>query len=256
MPEKKVFHCFPIDPQSGVHWCLCVPEDGNEEGFTLSAGENITHVLCAVKKVFETIFGTDIVNAKGSLMIFYHNNNPVTYRSAKIICLSATSTYYMQYIFQFSHELCHFMVPNEVCDSFRWFEESLCQLMPIYVFQKLREQESTTPFWELSNLYATIDDYILKSFHPYTYPETTFTAFFNRVLPEMQSFCYHREYNDAVAAQIKSIFFDNPSLWHIVLNLHLLKDGMPVDDALQTVCHAARIQDETRDRLIACFHEQ
>ena len=55
------------------------------------------------------------------------------------VFLSASDTYWSQYVFQFSHQLCHFLTHF---DSFKkhkhkWFEESLCELASLHVLRSL-----------------------------------------------------------------------------------------------------------------------
>ena len=53
--------------------------------------------------------------------------------------LSARDTYWSQYVFQFSHELCHILVNFDRVRGHRhkWFEESLCELASLFVLHRL-----------------------------------------------------------------------------------------------------------------------
>lgn len=55
------------------------------------------------------------------------------------IFLSTGDRYWSQYVFQFSHELCHVLTGYERYREHRhkWFEESLCELASLYVLHRL-----------------------------------------------------------------------------------------------------------------------
>ena len=55
------------------------------------------------------------------------------------IFLSATDTYWSQYVYQFSHELCHILTHFDSYKKHKhkWFEESLCELASLHVLRSL-----------------------------------------------------------------------------------------------------------------------
>ena len=55
------------------------------------------------------------------------------------IRISARDTYWCQYVYQFSHELCHVMTnfDRHKEHKHKWFEESLCELASLFVLHRL-----------------------------------------------------------------------------------------------------------------------
>ena len=57
------------------------------------------------------------------------------------IWISARDTYWCQYAYQFSHELCHILVNFDQVRRHRhkWFEESICELSALFALHRLSE---------------------------------------------------------------------------------------------------------------------
>lgn len=56
----------------------------------------------------------------------YSNSNyPMTIRKRSTIYVNCVLFYAPQFIYQFTHELCHWMIPKDVATNLRWFEETL-----------------------------------------------------------------------------------------------------------------------------------
>ena len=71
----------------------------------------------------------------------WNRDNPFTVYDKRPyqVFLSARDTYWSQYVYQFSHELCHILT---LFDSYKkhkhkWFEESLCELASLHVLRSL-----------------------------------------------------------------------------------------------------------------------
>ena len=62
-----------------------------------------------------------------------HDNRPYEIR------LNARDRYWCQYVYQFSHELCHVMVgfDHYKVHRHKWFEETLCELASLFVLYRL-----------------------------------------------------------------------------------------------------------------------
>lgn len=63
------------------------------------------------------------------------------------IYLSARDSYWSQYVYQFSHELCHILTNFDRARQHRhkWFEESLCELSSLFVLHRLAETWAESP---------------------------------------------------------------------------------------------------------------
>ena len=68
-------------------------------------------------------------------------------RRPYIMYLSARDSYWSQYVYQFSRELCHILTNFDRAGQHRhkWFEESLCELSSLFVLRRLAENWAESP---------------------------------------------------------------------------------------------------------------
>ncbi len=135
------------------------------------------------------------------------------------IRLSARDRYWCQYVYQFSHELCHVMTRFDRYRNHRhkWFEETVCQLASLFVLHRLAALWDRTPPPEIIGA---------KTFAPNhrTYAEdiqAKWRAPLNGPLPEwlsaniatLETDPYRRELNGVVAIALLGRFNEDPLLW-------------------------------------------
>lgn len=140
---------YRLSCEPGICWNLFTEEAAD---LSDNNGHAISRVLSQVRQVFVNTFGQETVNSHPLLAVLPSRDGPVTYRKHAIIFLSATGAYYNQFIYQFSHELCHFMIDSEVCAPFRWFEETLCEAMSWYVLDQVYLMRDSSPLSEMECL--------------------------------------------------------------------------------------------------------
>lgn len=233
---------------TNVNWFLFA---NKHCGFAYNLGRNIAHVLAQVRHEFKEIFGEELLAAHPTLSVIHTTDSPSTFRSQNIIFLSSNSEFYLQHIYQFAHELCHFMVPTEVCKSFRWFEETLCEAMSWYVLQKINDRRETSSCSELTSLYPTIDQYIRNSMNTRQNLNGVPVAEFIAANQEhFISNCYDRAANSAVAYEIYPLLLSNSELWRIVPLLHKAKDCKTFGENISTLTELADISSDTKTRLL------
>lgn len=63
---------------------------------------------------------------------------PVTYRERQEIYVKCPESDPYRFAFQFTHELCHYLIPGEVAKHLRWLEESIAVLASRYFFLMLK----------------------------------------------------------------------------------------------------------------------
>lgn len=120
-----------------------VVENGNWGATSLAA---IRAVLTSAGSALMDAFGKQpdapvhVVGWRRNPQLF-HDLRPYEIR------LSARDTYWCQYVYQFSRELCHVMTNFDRCKEHRhkWFEESLCELASLFVLHRLAEVWRTHP---------------------------------------------------------------------------------------------------------------
>ena len=141
--------------------------------------------------------------------------------------LSARDTYWSQYVYQFSHELCHVLVNFDRVRHHRhkWFEESLCALASLFVLHRLADRFHEAP---------PPDVFHAKSYAPHfrTYavehggrvrapPTDRLSAWLSEHLPKLEENPIDRDLNLVVATAMLESFLADDSLWRDcgVLNL-------------------------------------
>ena len=112
-------------------------ENGNWGGVSLSA----------VQAVLESAYGV-LVQAfnkhpDAPIQVAWWNQSPQVFYDLRPyqIRISARDTYWCQYVYQFSHELCHVMTnfDRHRDHKHKWFEESLCELASLFVLHRLAD---------------------------------------------------------------------------------------------------------------------
>lgn len=196
---------------------------------------NIVTILDFVKGLFSSYFNN--VDDK-PLSIYNKNPNidyaPKTVYETNSIYLDVSENYWCQYIYQFSHEFCHYMNWGHVTQSMRWFEETLCELASHFFLLKSYEKWETTP--SLSNF-----KHYFNSIFKYKEDLKRNASYFNiaklfnpesEILRSLEKNEYQRGYNKYVAIKLLPYFIKSPSLWKIVPFLPSLSDNNSFEENL------------------------
>ncbi len=135
------------------------------------------------------------------------------------IRLSARDRHWCQYVYQFSHELCHVMTHFDRYKEHRhnWFEESLCEMASLFVLHRLATVWVENPPPDIlgaSGFAPNHRAYAEKI-------EATHRAVPGGVLPEwfaanigiLEAAPCKRNLNGVVAVSLLDRFRDDPSLW-------------------------------------------
>ena len=107
---------------------------------------------------FDEDFELEFDNTLDSPDFHHKNNNKLT-----LIRLAMSSTsYWCQFIFQFSHELMHYAIychnPNDDCSAF-WIEESVCEAMSLYVLHQMSLIQNWQKIGLRTDYYSSISNY-------------------------------------------------------------------------------------------------
>lgn len=171
--------------------------------------------LRCIVQLFDEYFSK---NDSHSLIISldHSDNSPICYRQYKIILLDTDTSLWSQAAYQFSHELCHYMIPHDVCEKLRWFEESICEVSSYFFLPILSEQwkKQNVPYMTASGIpYA-------DSFSSYVEENMTHDIIFDihsqTELLSLENDCYQREKNRYTSKLLLPIFKKNPLIWHAV----------------------------------------
>ena len=247
---------IPIVDEGTTRWELYT---GGSKGFMESCGEDLAYLLRFIKSEFETIFGEDVVNSHPRLTVAHDaEEGPVTYRSLHSILLSSDDSYWLQHIYQFSHELCHFMISSDVCDNYRWFEESLCELMSWYILEQFNTKEplfqlmqSYYPNYSAGELHQSLADYINRSIQKRKDLEgLSLSEFFRSNWDYLSEECYDRPVNAEIAYELYPLFLEYPVLWHIVPYMNQMNASESLEENLVHLSSLAQIPEADFDGLV------
>lgn len=133
--------------------------------------------------------------------------------------ISARDTYWCQYVYQFSHELCHVLVNFDRARDHRhkWFEESLCELASLFVLHQLpaawRDQPppEVVGAAEFAPSFATYARDVSRAED--TIDAADLPAWLSTHIAALEADPYLRALNRAVGVALLDRFLDDPSLW-------------------------------------------
>lgn len=157
------------------------------------------------------------INNIASFDVIYdiRHGTPETFKSKRLIYVTAVDIYWAQNIFQYSHELCHLLIAEPIPECFKWFEESICDLASIFFLYE-SEKNWVSYFPDHSDYKPKIQKYIadLSSGESFSlhdlFDEQSECAIY------LKSHRYDRNRNRYVALSLLPIFKDNPALWKSV----------------------------------------
>lgn len=135
------------------------------------------------------------------------------------VLLTARDTYWCQYVYQFSHELCHILTHFDRYKKHKhkWFEASLCELASLHVLRSLAKvwkEDPPSEVFEASafarNHQTYAEEIERKTPIP---PQSDLPAWLNRNIDRMEDDPTRQELNRVVAVSLLSNFRQNPALW-------------------------------------------
>ena len=140
-------------------------------------------------------------------------------RRPYLIWISARDTYWCQYAYQFSHELCHVLVNFDRTKHHRhrWFEESLCELAALFVLIRMSERFRHCPPPEVFGA-AEFAPHFAAYAHSIAggvpvVSRANLPAWLSGNLPALEGHDAHRDLNRTVAVAMLDSFLEDESLW-------------------------------------------
>lgn len=247
-----IMNVYPICSEPGITWNLFCDE---AISFAISgySGPYVARVLNEVRNVFIEIFRQDTVNSHPILGVLPTVGFPQTERKNSIIFISSMGMRCNQHIYQFAHELCHFMIPENVCEKYRWFEETVCQMMSWYTMDKIYESRIKRPLQlpEFEVFYKQMPQYIKDDQRGRIIMNgKSLSIFIRENLQYLQKTYDDRPMNKAIAYDLYPLFLETPDLWKIVPILHTLTDNMSLPDAINSLFRSIDAEKSRCDQLI------
>jgi len=138
-----------------------------------------------------------------------------------LIYLSTQDLLWSQYSYQFSHELCHYVIDIDFPPKngrFGWFEESLCELASLFTLNKMSITWQTNPpyaswTWYSASLKTYVDDLTSKSENTIAKRTNEWLA---KNLTELYKDRYKRAENLIIAVKLLPFFTATPDLWKTI----------------------------------------
>lgn len=213
-------------------FCTLYVDDTNWGGADISA---LIQVFRSVIDEYEKVSG---IYPPGVLHIFPDPGfgNPKCCKTGDYytIYLTARGNYWSQYVYQFSHEYCHFLINGPLdgeLETTFWFEESICELASMYFLNR------TTLRWRSYNPIripgmpiSSQQDVLqrLKVFAPKQQKylanlrnenpsiDTPLYFWLDENMSILSEPVYHRNMYNQIANLLLDLFIDYPDLWKLL----------------------------------------
>lgn len=196
--------------------------------------QDVVSVLDSIVLLFRQYFENVDSHPLKVINVFPSDKYPMTvYETATIfLCVSPLDEdgnpglFWNQFIYQFSHELCHYMNFGHVIQPMRWFEECLCELASHFFLIKGAEQWAVfPPYLNWRNYAPNILSYEISMRSNTSIVVTTELSKTNsRLLASLENDEYQRPQNKYIALELLPLFIRKPALWNIVPYLTALSD--------------------------------
>ena len=177
---------------------------------------DIYAVLTSVETCFRTAFG-HYFNDTLVWVVHLDNVVPCCYRDRNTITLSAHDKLYSQYVYQFSHEYCHYQLPFEPIHELRWLEEALCELASLYMLRQVdRLWEKEPPYLNWRDYHSEFSKYAENAEKNYETINLDFSVEPNDTLSYLRRNEYDRAKNMSIALKLLPLFSQRSELWHAI----------------------------------------
>jgi len=143
-------------------------------------------------------------------------------RGESVVKLDTGKTFWSQYAYQFSHELCHVLCK---CDNDYqgnlWFEETLCETASMYCMRRMGEQWRTkAPYPNWKGYAPSLEGYVADVIRKRAlYPELVklgMPAFYQNHRKRLESEPCDRAINGAMAIVLLNLFESDPKQWEAI----------------------------------------
>lgn len=137
------------------------------------------------------------------------------------IRISAHDTYWCQYVYQFSHELCHVMTnfDRHKEHKHKWFEESLCELASLFVLHRLATVWQERPPAEIIDAaefaphFRAYADDVGNDIGNVKTDRRDLPQWLTKHIDTLEANPFNRELNRTLAVALLDRFLEDPSLW-------------------------------------------
>jgi hypothetical protein len=202
--------------------------------------QDIINLLDSVITNFYSILDDSKINSL-PVLVLRSSSKPmmIKRRDFVLIYLNVEERLWSKYAYQFSHELCHYIIDTDFPpknDRFGWLEETLCELASFYTLNKMSitwQTDPPYPNWKdySVSLKEYVDEIVSR---PENNISTPFSTWLTNNLPELFNNRYKRTENTIIAIHLLPIFTRIPDLWktiHFIKNI-VITDNMNMEEYL------------------------
>ena len=224
---------------------------------------DVVSVLDSVKFLFSKYFDNVNKNALTVINEWPSDDYPMTIYEENIIYLSVPTVTekgepncdWARFIYQFSHEFCHYMSFGHVPKHMRWFEESICEMAShFFLIESSKLWKSFPPYLHWSSYASSIAEYESKMCgNQQKIDLSNLLNCESSLLGSLQNDEYQRQINRYVALQMLPIFQSTPSLWKIVPHLINLSNTKSFSDSLNEL---KKLSNEDTSLILSLFTAQ
>jgi len=174
----------------------------------------------------DRLVGVVEIKPKGGPIVLFRRGPAGEYR----VRLNTGDRYWSQYVFQFSHELCHILTNyDDDPHGNDWFEEALCELASLYVLRQMGEVWKTDapyPHWKAYAAHLTT--YAQQRIDKASMDErVTLAQWYRQHEKTLRRFATRRSLNNVVAVELLPLFESQPESWEAVTWLNAAEVDHP-----------------------------
>jgi len=191
-----------------------------------------TQVIEVLDSVVSTFYSELDINLISKIPVYIskREDHPLysNLGAVSIIGINSTDSYWAQYSYQFSHELCHHVIFTdwfETKSKFGWFEEAICEMASLFVLQKMAAGWMNSPPYAGAELFAVnFPAYLSAVIASHNLDSSaSLKAWLNINLPALEQDRYMRTHNIFVSLKLLPLFNTIPDLWKTIQYLKLIK---------------------------------
>lgn len=190
----------------------------------------------------------EVIAAGSHPMVLYERGPEGEYR----VQLSARDGRWYQFVYQFSHELCHIYsnydnkprVGEQVVSHNQWFEESVCEAAALHTLRRLAatwEKDPAAGEWAAyAPTLRQYADLLLGEAHRRLPAGRSLPGWFRENHPALQANPYLRQQDEVVSNVLLPLFEANPDNWGAIAYLNADKGdaALSFDEYLEAWCLA------------------
>ena len=159
------------------------------------------------------------------------SRGPAMIPGSNTILLSASGSYWGQYVYQFAHEFCHWFINPDLSGaeregSHQWFEETLCEVASVYILLTMETFGGVDLLEYARNRKNKVRSKKLIS------PEEPLGPWLRMREAELRAdrLPFRRCLHQVVADRLVPLFLDSPTGWNAVCSLPVGEAGLDVCD--------------------------